>query len=220
MRFKNDRQRKAVMAKIKNINDRARLMIGDGKTPNKYFVSLTNDMEALKGNEIISTDDYKGAKRFISKIDGEYDNYIKARREASEKLGAIEDFGEIKAPVTQVIIEDRLSGEVYRETEKGSKIEDIGFSRETEKKRKVKPTYDKSISKNINKSNVVDYMMAYEDGTATDKDILKLFSYIGKNKMQYSLQGMYGRTLSSFVSDGWLNKDFSINQKKVKENEI
>ena len=52
--------------------------------------------------------------------------------------------------------------------------------------------------------------MEYESGMLSDPETLEMFSTIVKEKLQYSLQGHYGRTASALIEDGWLNREGDI----------
>lgn len=54
--------------------------------------------------------------------------------------------------------------------------------------------------------DLIDQMMEYESGLLSDPETLEMFSTIVKEKMQYSLQGYYGRTVTSLIIDGWLDR--------------
>ena len=58
----------------------------------------------------------------------------------------------------------------------------------------------------INKCNLVDYIMSWEDGSLSQKKELELFSYIIKTKLYLSLQGMYGRHAKRLIDAGYLSK--------------
>lgn len=60
------------------------------------------------------------------------------------------------------------------------------------------------------KTELIDYIMDYEDGTLSDKDTLKMFSEMLKTKVVGSLQGHYNRTAASLIEDGWLDKQGNI----------
>ena len=110
-------------------------MIGDGKTPNKYWVSVGTDQYYKDGNSLNWQSDVIGGKQ-KSKIVGVFPKYIDAFNLAdSIKLGILFK-GVI---VNSVRIEDRLSGEVYFRTYLDSHW-DIGFTEKKEKELGVKPT--------------------------------------------------------------------------------
>lgn len=65
----------------------------------------------------------------------------------------------------------------------------------------------------INKCNLVDYIMEWEDGSLSGEKELELFSYIIKTKLYNSLQGMYGRHAAALIKAGYLNKKGKILKK-------
>lgn len=69
----------------------------------------------------------------------------------------------------------------------------------------------------ITKETFFDYIISYENGSLEERDIVKLFEYIAKNKLQYSLQGMYGRTLGRLQTNKVILEDGSANWDKVEE---
>jgi hypothetical protein len=58
--------------------------------------------------------------------------------------------------------------------------------------------------------DLIDQMMEYECGMLSDPETLEMFSTITKEKMQYSLQGHYGRTVTALIVDGWLDRHGNI----------
>lgn len=93
------------------VEQQAKYEIGDGKTPNKYFVSISDDYLILKPrtNEMSSVNEVFG-------IEGKYktvkifDTYKEAKEYAEGfYLGHEEDGIEVNS----VYIEDRLSGQLY-----------------------------------------------------------------------------------------------------------
>ena len=61
--------------------------------------------------------------------------------------------------------------------------------------------------KNINQSNLIDYIISYESGDLSEQDTLKLFSYLIKTKMCWNLQGHYGRVAISLIENNIINKN-------------
>lgn len=61
-------------------------------------------------------------------------------------------------------------------------------------------------SKKITKSNVVDYIMKYEEGDLNKKETIKLFQYLVDTGMAWKLQGHYGRTAVSLIERGLVKK--------------
>lgn len=62
----------------------------------------------------------------------------------------------------------------------------------------------------VRTKDLVDQIMEYESGMLSDPETLEMFSTIVKEKLQYSLQGHYGRTASALIEDGWLNREGNI----------
>ena len=62
----------------------------------------------------------------------------------------------------------------------------------------------------VRTKDLVDQIMEYESGMLSDPETLEMFSTIVKEKLQYSLQGHYGRTASALIEDGWLNREGDI----------
>lgn len=116
----------------------AKYEIGDGKIPNKYFVTISDDYQILhpKTNELKSVNEVFG-------IDGKYktikvfDTYKEAKNYAENiytgtKIDGIE--------VNSIEIEDRLSGQLYINDKNNNKYENLNFTIDEEKKKGVKPT--------------------------------------------------------------------------------
>jgi len=68
--------------------------------------------------------------------------------------------------------------------------------------------------------NKVDMIIAYETGELSDNDTLKLFAELIKTEQCWTLQGHYGRTASTLIEDGRIDKKGNINREKIKENSI
>jgi hypothetical protein len=64
--------------------------------------------------------------------------------------------------------------------------------------------------KNNMEKDLIDYIMDYESGELSDKDTLEMFSNMIKTGAAWSLQGHYGRTASSLIEDGWLDRKGNI----------
>jgi hypothetical protein len=62
----------------------------------------------------------------------------------------------------------------------------------------------------VKTKDLIDQMMDYEMGILSDIETLDMFSTIIKEKMQYNLQGHYGRTVTSLIIDGWLDRNGNI----------
>ena len=54
----------------------------------------------------------------------------------------------------------------------------------------------------MNKDKRIILIMAFEDGTINEKNLILLFKDLKKTKLVYSLQGVYGRTLKILEEKG------------------
>lgn len=52
---------------------------------------------------------------------------------------------------------------------------------------------------------VLDYILAFENGEATNEQVLDLFSYLIRTGQAWTLQGFYGRTANDLIEAGWLD---------------
>ena len=50
----------------------------------------------------------------------------------------------------------------------------------------------------------IELIISFEDGTISDKDLIRLFKHLKKTKLVYSLQGVYGRTLKVLENEGYM----------------
>jgi len=55
--------------------------------------------------------------------------------------------------------------------------------------------------------DLVDQMMEYECFMLNDSETLNMFAEMIKSGMVWSLQGHYGRTASSLIEDGWIDRN-------------
>lgn len=64
--------------------------------------------------------------------------------------------------------------------------------------------------KRVKKTNEeeVTLIIKFEEGTATMREILELFSSLGETA--YNLQGFYGRAMESLIDNGYLSTKFEI----------
>jgi hypothetical protein len=95
----------------------AREILGDGKLPNKYFLSLSNDYLYYDGESSNWIGDL--IKNFRSKggTIAVFDTYAEAKEAADGySLGNIMTELGMSFTVNRVTIEDRLSGELYEHT--------------------------------------------------------------------------------------------------------
>jgi hypothetical protein len=118
----------------------ARKIVGDGKLPNKYFLSLSNDYLYFDGEssnwigDLIKSFESKGGTIAV------FNSYAEAKKYAeSVTLGEKGQFEGKIFNVNRVTIEDRLTGELYERTktffpETGNSIEeeheDLRFTKE------------------------------------------------------------------------------------------
>lgn len=72
--------------------------------------------------------------------------------------------------------------------------------------------------KKITQSNLYDYIIAYEEGTISRNDYLRLFAFLIRTGMAWSLQGsIYGRPAHDLIESGIISKKGRINHKKLNE---
>ena len=62
----------------------------------------------------------------------------------------------------------------------------------------------------VRTKDLVDQIMEYESGMLSDPETLEMFSEMVRSGTAWSLQGHYGRTATSLIEDGWLNRDGDI----------
>ena len=121
-------------------------------------------------------------------------------------------------------IEDGLEGEKYNSDESWEEDIDIDFDElEIEE-----PVEENSLlgedEKEINHSNMVDYIMDYESDNLSDEDTIKLFSHLIKTGLAWTLQGHYGRVATRLINGGYISKNgdilkqvggFSLNESSI-----
>ena len=66
------------------------------------------------------------------------------------------------------------------------------------------------------KMSTFDAMMAWEGGNLTMKQYFTLFADLVKSGQAWSLQGMYGRTASRMIADGYISQHGKILWKEIK----
>ena len=66
----------------------------------------------------------------------------------------------------------------------------------------------------INKDNVVNYIMAYEDGSISEQGMIDLFAYLVESGMAWTLQGHYGRTAKALIDHRIIDKDGNVTSEK------
>jgi hypothetical protein len=161
------------------MSQRARMMVGDGKFPNKYFVSVSNDYESYnkKENAVV----YKSAGKPRYELVAEYDNANVAIEDAESRLGKVVGSGRKEFPALSVVVEDRITGEVFRHSVTGRPMRDTSFSEKKEyeamKKKRIDP---------------VDQVMRYESGQMSETE-LREFARSPTVKALAQSQGSYGR---------------------------
>jgi len=62
------------------------------------------------------------------------------------------------------------------------------------------------------KFDVVDFVMAYESGEASQEYLLEGFANLIKTGQAWSLQGHYGRTAQSLIDGGYISREGEILQ--------
>ena len=60
------------------------------------------------------------------------------------------------------------------------------------------------------KTNLLDLIMAHEQGDATDAQTLELFANLVQTGMAWTLQGHYGRTAAHLIENGYLSPEGAI----------
>lgn len=58
--------------------------------------------------------------------------------------------------------------------------------------------------------DLTDYIIQYETGVLDDTECLRLFSYLIKTGMAWTLQGHYGRTAEALIEGGYINRQGEI----------
>jgi len=211
LRRKSSRARSTRMTKL------AAAQIGDGKTPNKYWVSVASDYYLYDPKE--GTLDWASdLKKF--KVAGKTLKQFDSYEEAKKFADSIELGSKMNGVVANTIsIEDRLSGQVYERSIGGHQtVDDIGFTKKQEKKLGVPSTLRKKSAGEVTGGNLVNYIMAYEDGSISKEDYLRMFAYLIKTGQAWSLQGsLYGRPAADLIESGAISKKGVINWKKVDE---
>jgi hypothetical protein len=195
----------------------ATAQIGDGKTPNKYWVSITDDYYVHDPRERLyeMASEVKGIK-----TKGKTVKVFKTYEEAKAYADSIELRSDVidGIEVNTVNIEDRLTGQVYERSLDMTPQEDISFTIKEEKKRGVKSSIRKGDDETVTAGNLVDYITRYEEGTISREDYLRLFSYLIRTGQAWGFQGsIYGRPVHDLIESGVIDKKGKINWKKVEE---
>lgn len=64
------------------------------------------------------------------------------------------------------------------------------------------------------KFDVVDRIIAYEQGELSERDTLELFSYLIQTGQAWTLQGHYGRTARGLMDAGFIDAEGNVNQER------
>lgn len=210
-------KRKSSKARSTRMTKVSTVQIGDGKTPNKYWVSVSSDyyIEDPKEGSLDWVSDVKGIK-VKGKTLKQFDSYEEAKQFANsiklrQKVNGIE--------VNTISIDDRLSGEIYERSLGGhGGGEQLDFTKKQEKKLGVKSTMRKESAREVTAGNLVNFVMDYEGGTISKEDYFRLFSYLIRTGQAWHLQGsIYGRPAADLIESGAISKKGKINWKKIDE---
>ena len=63
--------------------------------------------------------------------------------------------------------------------------------------------------------DLVDSIMAYEDGELNNEGTLNLFAHLIKTRQAWSLQGAYGRTAHSLIENDYITADGELTEKST-----
>jgi hypothetical protein len=55
--------------------------------------------------------------------------------------------------------------------------------------------------------DLIDLIIAYEQGDLSDYEMVNLFAELVRNGMAWSLQGHYGRTAASLIDAGYIDRE-------------
>ena len=58
----------------------------------------------------------------------------------------------------------------------------------------------------VNRSNMLDYIMDFEEGSLEENDVIELFQFLVDTGMAWQLQGFYGRTAETLIEAGYVTK--------------
>jgi hypothetical protein len=203
--------RKQRMLKIPTVQ------IGDGKTPNKYWVSVSSDyyIEDKKNRTL----DWASDSKFSPAVQGKTLKTFSTYEEAKAYADSIPLESKVQGvEANTVSVEDRLTGQVYERSVGTQPHEDIMFTKDKEKELGVSSSLRKSEGRvrEINQGNLVDYIMDYEGGSISKENYLRLFSYLIRTGQAWSLQGsIYGRPAHDLIESGVISKGGKINWDKV-----
>ena len=58
----------------------------------------------------------------------------------------------------------------------------------------------------VNRSNMLDYIMDFEEGSLEVNDVIELFQFLVDTRIAWQLQGFYGRTAETLIEAGYVTK--------------
>jgi len=58
----------------------------------------------------------------------------------------------------------------------------------------------------VNRSNMLDYIMDFEEGSLEENDVIELFQFLVDTRIAWQLQGFYGRTAETLIEAGYVTK--------------
>jgi hypothetical protein len=58
----------------------------------------------------------------------------------------------------------------------------------------------------VNRSNMLDYIMDFEEGSLEENDVIELFQFLVDTGIAWQLQGFYGRTAETLIEAGYVTK--------------
>jgi len=61
-------------------------------------------------------------------------------------------------------------------------------------------------TKKVNETNMVDYIIEFEDGELSTEDVLELFAHLIETGTCWNLQGTYGRTAEALIDKGLISE--------------
>ncbi len=124
------------------VENQARKQVGDGKLPNRYFVSVSNDYYYY--NKETDCSEWAGERDPDFKSEGGTIRVFNTYAAACKFVATIGDYSE-NIEVKTITIEDRLSGQIFERSLHETEVtrieydveyhEDLGFTKEEMKKR-------------------------------------------------------------------------------------
>lgn len=199
----------------RSVEASAREQVGDGKLPNKYWVSISNDYyyhnKTDDGSSVLDWASDREKFKVKGKTLAVFDSYQKAKDLFdSVELGSIKD----GIQINMVEIEDRFTGQLTEKTNvensRPTYSEDLSFTKKKLAELSAKHTDTSRIKKlenKVNSSNLVNFIMGYEgDDNFSADDTMALFSYLIRTGQAWSLQGSYGRAAANMIDSGYIDK--------------